>query len=157
MNDNTPELTIKVHPTAAWVTFAAMLGLAAIGITTNPPNWVVVGASLPIIILIPLLASTVEIHGDRNTRTLTITQRYLYRTVQQRVAFDDIRAIRLRAVRDVEPGIIYRVELLLKNGDILPIEKVYAGNRKKQAALAQRLREFVHIPDAMTALSDERI
>lgn len=156
MDDNTPELMIKVYPTIAWVTLVAMVGLIAINVAANPPNWPVVGALLPAILLIPLLASTVEIQSDRNTRTLTITQRYFYRTVQQRVAFDDIHAIRLRAVHDMEPGIVYRVELLLKNGDILPIEKVYAGNRKKQEALVQRLRDFIHTPDAVTGLLDER-
>ncbi|MGF1518732.1 MAG: tetratricopeptide repeat protein [Nodosilinea sp.] len=57
--------------------------------------------------------------------------------------FQDLNADSADTKRD---GISSRLTLVLKNGEVMPLEKMYAGNSIKQAKLARQVHGFLRLP-----------
>ncbi|NOY99671.1 MAG: hypothetical protein GXP40_10805 [Chloroflexi bacterium] len=145
--DATPNrLSFRDYPTAMWVFGIVAAGVGIYFYIRNPAQWVIpaIGAGIGLIVF--LTSSVLTVQADRITRTLTITRRSLLRRSTKSIPFGDIAAIQIGTSIDDEDGSrTYRVEIVLQDGQVVPLRTYYTSGLSGKEKQAQRLREFIGV------------
>ena len=145
---NTNEYSLKEYPITSVI---AGFGLIAGGFYSyfESRQWFIVGALLLLGLLALLFAFVLEIKGDSTTRTLSISRRGLIQRYYREFSFNEISTIQLGSRRstddDGRSSTNYRIEINLKNGEMVPIRKNYSGGRRGKEKKASELREFIGV------------
>ena len=146
MDAKSSELVIKDKPILLMVITVVTLGVGVYFYLRYPAYWMVLAITVVTTMVLFSVIPIVEIRADRDSRTLTITRRFPFRVTHQRLAFDDIQAIHLSSSVGYESSNkIYRIEVMLKNGDVIPIRKVYSSGKTRKEAMAKQISDFTGI------------
>ncbi len=112
-------------------------------------QWIPAAILLVIGLLMVLFSSVLEINGNRITRTLSISRRGLIQRYYREISFDEIAAIQVAVHHgtdsDGDSTTNYRIEIALKNNEIVPLRKSYSSGRRSKEKKAQALREFIGV------------
>ena len=152
MDNNANQFSFRDYPTLPVIFGLASIGAGVYFYLRNPATWTMPAVTLGVGLLMFLLASVLDVHADRITRTLSISRRGLVQRYQREIPFDEIAAIQIGASYsaddDGSTSTTYRVEIVLKDGSIVPLRKSYSSGRSSKEKRAQRLREFIGVGGA---------
>ncbi len=147
MNENRP---FQHHeaPTASWVIGGVfLLGAVIFGIRQGiqSSNLIIVAVLALIGIAAFLFGSTVDITANPETRRVILKKKSLVKKSTREIPYEDISDIRVATDYDDEGDETYRVEIVLRDGNIVPIRPYYSSGQRKKLALAERLRDAIGI------------
>ena len=96
-----------------------------------------------------LMNSVLTISADRMTRTLRIDSRSALRHTVTQVPFNEIVGINVeRRIAGGKGGFTYRLTLLQRDGQVVPLQSVSSSGWKGKERRAVRLRAFLGIQDS---------
>ncbi len=156
MRDNPNEYSIREFP---YTTIIIGLGFIAFGIFnySKTNNWQNLALLCVIGLFILPFSTVLRVNAHRITRTINISRRGLFQRYHREVQFGEISAIQIGSHygRDSDNNrtVTYRVEIILKNGEVVPLRKTYSGGRRGKEKTAQALREFVGVGGMSSSLS----
>ena len=133
---------LRDYPLVLWLT-AAMVGAGAFG---SAYIWQGVLVSLVGAALIAC-ASVLTVTVDRRREILQLRYRSLLRVSTRTFPFREISAVHV--AEDSEGERMYRVELLLRSGETVPLRTMYAVGRASKTRRAERIRSAIsarHLP-----------
>jgi hypothetical protein len=85
---------------------------------------------------------------DRIDQTVTLTRRGLFHTMTQRYPADAVADARVTKERDGRGSPLYRVELLLRSGSVIPISVIGPRDREGCMRAAEHLWKALDLPRA---------
>ena len=101
------------------------------------------------VVLIVFVAATVTSTFDTGTRRFTRSVKGLVRRSEATHAFDDITAVRVQSVSSgSSPSQSYRVALVLRSGETVPISSGYSSGKPDKERMAAEIRRVVGLPEA---------
>ncbi len=146
MKENSSELIVKDRPVLLWVVMLVALGVGVYFYLRYPTQWLPLAITIVGAFVLFSIIPDVEIRANRDTRMLTITRRYPFRVTRQHLAFDALQAVYLASSVGYESSNkTYRVELKLKNGDIVPVRQAFSSGKARKEAVVQRISDFTGI------------
>ena len=137
------QVVFKDYPLWLWLT-----GVVALALSAGPLGAVIVEHSwerlLIALIGVALIgfASILTVTVDRRQETLNLHYRSLFRDSTTAYPFSEICFVDV--VEDSEGERMYRVELILRSGQAVPLRYGYTGGKARKDRLAQRLRSELH-------------
>lgn len=147
MQQNDSQLVIREVPIIQWVLGVLFAGTGTLVITQGGP--LVFGGIFAVVGVGFLLFSNVlTITADRLTRALSIDCRSAWRRASKQVPFDEIDGINVERSTAPKRGIIYRLTLLRKDGEVIPFRTYGSSGWQGKEARAVQLREFLEIQDS---------
>ena len=97
-------------------------------------------------LLLFLFATVLNVSANRLTRTLHISRRGLVYRFQREIPFNEIASIQVGYSRSSDGGSpSYRVEILLNDGNVVPLRKAYSSGRRGKEKQAEKLRTFIGV------------
>ncbi|MCF6277291.1 MAG: hypothetical protein L3J16_00865 [Anaerolineales bacterium] len=160
--NNSSELKIREYPTSLLFPALAILAFGYYFYTRTEER-VILAVVLALGLGISLFATVLDLNANRITRILSISRHGLFSHYHREIPFDEILAI--RAKRDYSSSsnngrVSYRVEIVVKGNEIVPLRPAYSGKHAKKEALARQLREFIGVkaedPHPVQGISDVR-
>lgn len=151
MNDNKSDQIYVDRPLVIWIFAAAWLILGIIFSRHQRDNLLVMLSVIGVPLAMVLLSPVVTVRGDRQRRVLSIRRRYVWRVKMEEITFDEIAAVQVGENVDSDGDITYRVEFILKNGQVVPLRKVYTSGHKEKVRLAQELEEYLALESETAA------
>lgn len=164
LTDEPGALLIRRSPPAYWALGAILAGLgafcvlaAAIDLSDDeripPPRFRVglalvgcVAAAAGACILWRAPLSTLAVDGGR--KTLTITRRGLFGKVTEQFPTAAIADVRVKKERSDRGASVYRVELVLVSGSVVPVSLIHPKDRDGCMRAAERLWVALGLPRA---------
>lgn len=151
MNHNDTQLVIRDVPIFLWLFGLVFVSVGSLIVHQGgPPSLlalIFVGIGLGFLLFSSVLTITV----DRITRTLKLEYRFALRRSQKEVLFDEIAGINVeRSVSRSKGGsqYTYRLAVLRKDGQIIPMRSFSSSGWKKKERRAVQLREFIGIQES---------
>ena len=152
MDNESNQLSFRDFPTAI-VIFGMLSVGGGIFFYLQTRELVATAIALAFSLFLFLLASVLDVSADRLTRTLNISRRGLVQHYQRKIPFGDIASIQLGTSYGGDSSSpTYRVEIVLKDGSVVPLRNAYSSGRSGKEKQAQRLRDFIGIAGADTSL-----
>ena len=115
-------------------------------------QWLFSSIFLALGLLSVLFASVLKINANRITRTLDISRTGLVQRYQREISFNEISTIQLGSSYNRKNGRSYRIEIALKDGEIIPLRKHHSSGRRGKEKKAQELRRFIGVGGADSSL-----
>ena len=148
MDDYNLYLVLREYPFGSW--FLGILLTAAGGLMLLSTGGMRIMALffIGIGLLSFLTANIVTVAGDKTTRMLKLESRSMVRHISTEISFDEIIGVNIeRAIRSGRGHRFYRVALLKKDGQVVPIQSQNSGGGRKKEKWVIKLREFLGIQD----------
>ena len=131
------QVLFKDYPLALWL--SGVMFLVA-GVFASDTVWEGILISLVGVAFIAS-ASTLTVTVDRGRETLNLRYRSPVRTSTKAFRFDDISLVNV--AEDDERERMYRLELILCSGEIVPLRKMYAIGKARKERRAKRIRSAI--------------
>lgn len=145
MQKDPNQLSYREYPTPLFL-FALFSIVAGIYIYFQNGKWTTLAIAFAIALLILLTVSVLEVSANRITRTLSISRRGPIQRYHKEIPFSEINAIQVRGSTDSDGGgRAYRVEIRLKDGNIIPLRETYYGGKGGKEKQARKLRDFIGV------------
>jgi hypothetical protein len=138
---STEQVVFKHYPLLLWLTGAMFL---AIGVTLGVAGSdSVVAGVLDWVAAIAFFtyASTLTVTVDRKREILSLRYRSLLHASTKAYRFSDIALVDV--AEDSERERMYRVELHLRTGQVIPLRTFYSVGRRRKERRAQRIRSAI--------------
>jgi len=133
-------------PIFLWVMGLLLLAFAGVMVFSSERSLFGAGLFTLFGLLVILNAPIEKITADKKEGVLTISRRTLLGKSYEEILFEDIKAINIGVSVDRDDGSkTYRVEVELKDGTLIPINKVYSGGYETFKQRAEELRNFIGI------------
>ncbi|RME87653.1 MAG: hypothetical protein D6770_08910 [Anaerolineae bacterium] len=149
MEMNSQRLTLRERPTGWW-----FIGIIATALTLfiayAEKSLAIALIGIAIGLLSFLLPSVLTITADKSTGLLTLTYRSPWRQSVKEIPLDEILAViveRLESSDEEGRRYTYRVAIVLRNGERVPLHSYYDSNRGRHEETARRLRDFLGVGD----------
>ena len=148
MDSDPNQLSFRNYPIASIIFGIISIG-SGIYFRAQRESWTALAIALAIGLSLFLLASVLDVNADRTTRTLTVSRRGLIQRYYEEIPFSEIATIQLGSRRNTDDdgrtSTSYRVEIALKDGNVIPFRKTYSSGRRSKEKQAQSLREFIGV------------
>ena len=133
------DIVFKEYPLWLWLTGTMTTIVALLLPLTFWEHALFLSIGLALIAFPSILSVTV----DRGHETLALRYRSLFRTSMQIFRFDEIAGLNIS--EDSEGERMYRVELVLQSGRVIPLQYGFSIGRARKERRARRLRDALAI------------
>ena len=133
------QIVFRDYPLAIWFTAALVLTVAVADFASNS-GWEAVVVALVGMAFVAY-ASTLTVTVDRGRETLTLRYWSLRRTSTKAFRFGEISSVDV--VEDDEGERMYRLELVLRSGETVPLRTLYAVGKRRKERRAKRIRTAI--------------
>ncbi len=147
MRKSAQQLVIRDYPITLWV-FGLIVSGFSLFIYSQEGHPLALAIGISAFPLSLFVVSVLTIKADRTTGLLTLTYRFpLWQSVKE-IPLNDIVDIFIdHTVNSDDEGTTYtyRVSILLKDNQIIPLRSYYSSNADRHQEIAFRLRQFIGI------------
>ncbi len=151
MSDNDTRLVLHDTPVFIWILGLVFAGVGALMfLDGSMAGWIFT----PIGLALMLFVSRLTVTADRITRTLKLEYRSVMRYSAREIPFDEITGIGVERISGGK-GFTYRVELKCRDGQVIPLRSSSSSGSAAKQRLAQRLREFIGVPEFDTTVAGQ--
>lgn len=84
-----------------------------------------------------------EIIFDKQNKTFTLTRTGLFRNEKEQYRLDEIRDVILSQSTDTDGDLVYRIEVEMKTGKLVPLSLLWIQNKVVQEELLNKIKEFL--------------
>jgi hypothetical protein len=147
MNNCDPKLVLRDTPFVLWFIGFIFAGVGLLMAFESEPPLVMTLLFIGVGVTLVVTASIVTITADRTTRILQMKSRSVIRRKLIEVPFDDIIGVNVERSASSGRGAryTYRLVLLRKDGQVIPLQQFSSSGFKSKEKMAVRLREFLGI------------
>jgi len=128
------QLVLRDYPLGVWL-FGLVFLAAGMGIPMETSGHVLM--SLAGLIVVGFV-SVLSISLDRGRGVLNLHYRSLFRVARRAYRLEEICSVDI--AEDIEGEGMYRIELTLRSGQVIPLRSWYKGFKRSNQRQAQRLR-----------------
>ncbi len=147
------KLVMCDFPIALWLFGLAAGGYAAYAFLKAPGQIVVIAVGAGIFALICLTATILTVTADRIRGILTIRYTGLLIRKRREIPIAEIAAVELEQSRSSNSSSTYRIVVVTRNNERIPLRSYYSGGFLMQQARAKRLRDFLGVGGMDMSLS----
>jgi hypothetical protein len=147
MQQNDSQLVIRDLPIFQWAFGILFAGVGTLVIHQGGPP-VFGGIFTAVGVGFLACSSVLTITANRMTRTLKLDYRGALRHTWKQVLFDEIAGINVERGASPKRGFAYRLTLLRKDGQVIPLRSSSSSGWKGKERRAGQLREFLGIQDS---------
>ena len=130
------EIVFRQYPYWLWLAGLAVLTLAAAVITDIWDRTLLAVIGMGFIVL----PSTLTVTIDRKSSLVGVHRRSLLQSSSKEYPLRDIASVSVAEEREH----MYRVQLVLRSGDVVPLEKGSSVGKARKERAAERLRDTLH-------------
>jgi hypothetical protein len=148
MNIDSSPLKIQEYPLGLWMAGLFSLAIDTFLLIELPEQKIPMLIGGVVFLLFFLLPSILTVEADRTTGLVTITHRSLLRKKTREIPISQIEVVRLGSHTSTDSdgtSTTYRVEIMLKNGEIVPFRSYYSSGRRRKESQAGQLREYLGV------------
>lgn len=147
LNENKQErLTIREYPVAFWLVGAIGIGMGLAFVVGGASR--IFGTIEGLVgVLFILLSSITTVIADRQAGSLTIRYRSLMNSSLKEYLLTEVGSVEVERDRGGEGGSVYRIAVVLKTGEHVPLHSYYSSGYSGKERKARRLREFLDLKD----------
>jgi hypothetical protein len=148
MDDRQTVMTLRELPLALWLVGAAIVIPGLVIFLLNPRG----SLFLPVVeVMIALcfflFPRILTITADLGSQTLTLRYRALLWASERQVNIPEISAIRLEANSDSDSSTTYRIAIVCKDGQVIPLHSYYSSGRIGKQKKVDQLSSFLGLGD----------
>jgi hypothetical protein len=152
MDNPNDTLTIRELPIVPWIVGVVLLATAGFTGVGASGDWTITAISGIIGLLFLGLSSILVVTADRRTGMLIIRRTSLFHRFVREIPIAEVAAVQLEASHSHDSSPTYRIIVLTKANETIPLRTAYSSGTASKEAKARKLREFLGVGGADSSL-----